>query len=337
MLQSKPTNRLFTRFACVIKSLWLHFYIFGCENYMSLFRFTLYETRCLWQYKDKQFCLYFVQGNKFKGGTLVLTNIGQWIPIMVRVGGVLHASTPYAIAVGLWGFVAYLLYSLWHWQIPGQVHALLLLFLGFLLFSIISSSTQVFRDGRQFLGTVANGLRDLARQLASFVSDSDEREAFRCLLIAYGIAVRLDLQSNHSLDLLKKYLSDDELDTLASVNPKDRAFTILGWISQRLSVLEKADHILVDHRFIVEANLTAVDDALGACRRVQKAQLPVDFTVLGGLSIFLFCVTLPFVIVNEVGSWATLVMIVVTYLLVGMLELAVQTRDPYGKTPTIWT
>ena len=259
----------------------------------------------------------------------MLGNLGSWIRLITRPGGVFWVTTPYAFVMGAFGAFAHDAHMWWGWSMPGQVLSLLLLFFAFLLFTIMSGATQVYRDGRVYLGGVSNALLDLSRQIVSFLDGDKEKEDMKRLLILCGTAIRMGLAGDSILSY--KGFNEQERKALKALDVRGQVLTILSWISIRLSSLEKEGKLTPDQRLAMGPNLTAMSTSFGSCLRVQQAQLPSDFYVLGISSVFFFGITLPFVIVGEVGAGVVPVMVVVGYFLMGMIQLDFQTRDPYGN------
>lgn len=266
----------------------------------------------------------------------MFSDLGLWLPILYRRDGVLWVSTPYALGAGLLGLLGWQANVQLHWQIPGQVHAILGLFVAFLLFSNISQALQAYVHARQYLGAIRNGVRELARLTKTCVPYEENRDVdvLQRWFFLVGELVRRDLQHTGHDDLVSaRLLTSDESTLLDKVGDGMRTFVVLSWISIKLNYLRIDKKIDGNNWFVMDGHISAVNTALGSCQRVQLAQLPADFPILGGLSIAAFIVTLPLLLAPEAGGLTWMAMIAVGYLLVGMLQLEQQTRDPFGNDP----
>ena len=254
-----------------------------------------------------------------------------WLVNLVRSGGVFRATLPFALSLGAASSLAHLAYKAWGWQLIGEIHSLLLFLLAVLLLAIVNSAITVYRDGRQSLGAVTNSLRDLSRQIVSFLDNEKDHKMLERWIILSMRVLRLELGHKYNAALLRDWATNAEVEELKKTVGDNRFLTVVTWISQRLSQLEHEGKISVDHRISMGLNLHELIVGYGSCRRVQAAQLPLDFHLNGELAIAVFCLSLPFVYVAKTDLFGVIAATtIVSYFLFGMLQQAIQSKDPYG-------
>ncbi len=220
--------------------------------------------------------------------------------------------------------------------IPTLLHTLVGLVLGLLLVFRTNASYDRWWEGRKFLGTIINRSRDLMRQIATYIPDEElAGESERKRLARYlGAMYRLCCQSlreEDDLDALEGYLSDKEREALTARS--FRANTVATWIAARLAA--QASKRRVSDRLVaaMDANLTAINDAVGACHRILHTPVPLAYAQHTKLFVSLFCFTVPFAIVREMTWFTPFASALLTFAFFGIDEIGVEIEDPFGFDP----
>jgi putative membrane protein len=80
----------------------------------------------------------------------------------------------------------------------------------------------------------------------------------------------------------------------------------------------------------LDQNVQLLVDYLGSCERIRKTPLPFAYVVHLRRALILYCVTLPFALVEPFGWWSILVTALISYTFFGIEELGVEIENPFG-------
>ncbi len=80
----------------------------------------------------------------------------------------------------------------------------------------------------------------------------------------------------------------------------------------------------------LDRNVEQLIDNIGICERIHSTPLPFAYVVHVRRALILYCVALPFALVQEFG-WATILdTLVVAYIFFGIEEIGVEIEGPFG-------
>ena len=124
--------------------------------------------------------------------------------------------------------------------------------------------------------------------------------------------------------------ADDTRRALTSGNgPLDASIQISAAIAQA-----RRGGALTDHeQMLMDSQVAALIDAIGACDRIHKTPLPFAYVVHLRRALILYCATLPFAMLDDFGWGSIAVTGLVTYVLLGIEEIGVEIEDPFGDGP----
>jgi putative membrane protein len=207
-----------------------------------------------------------------------------------------------------------------------------------------------FWEGRKLWGMLVNVARSLTRQLLTLIGPrmSDAQEDHRVaigeheelarvrhelvyVLIAYFHAVRHHLRDEDALAELEGLLPPDLQRSL--VGELNRPIATLQWMGDRLRGLYDRRWIHPLHLPVLEGSLTQLTDIQGACERIKSTPIPASYTVLMHRIVALYCLGLPFGIVESVGILTPVVVAIVAYAFYGLDAVGTEVEDPFGFDP----
>ena len=242
--------------------------------------------------------------------------------VLVKIMGRIMVISAFALGV-----------LLWHQNqpfssLPATPHALVGLALGLLLVFRTNSAYDRFWEGRKRWGMIVNRSRDLSRQVLAWMEvPTPRRERVVRHIAAYAVTTKRHLRSEKDLDELEGFLPDADLEAIRAA--QHRPLKVAEVITSEL-VLARREGGLSDYAAMtLDGNLTRLIDDLGACERILKTPIPFAYVMHLRRFLFVFLLTLPFVLV-EMG-WAMVASVaVITYALIGIEEIGVQIEDPFG-------
>jgi predicted membrane chloride channel (bestrophin family) len=106
--------------------------------------------------------------------------------------------------------------------------------------------------------------------------------------------------------------------------------TLIGAALARAGLSDEA--VAVRQRSFDET-LGLFSDAFGGCERIRSTPVPFAYAHHIKLLVFLFCYTVPFVMVDSMGWITPIATAIVCFGLFGIDEIGVEIEDPFGTDP----
>ena len=265
---------------------------------------------------------------------MVEYNSKSWIQLIFRWKGSVYSRL--FLKVGLsaaLGIGAAVLNEQVSFKLPNSAHALVGVALGLLLVFRTNASYDRWWEGRKLLGTMVNRCRDLTRQFATLLPTTRADEVYtltRHVTLFYQVsALGLRLERELQPLITKGVLLETEKNLLQSAGA--RGPVVLGWISARLARLAREGD-LTDLRLMgFDANITALQDALGGCERIAKTPLPFAYAQHLKALVTLFVLTAPFVLVDPMKWNTPIAMAALAFALFGIDEIGIEIEEPFGR------
>jgi putative membrane protein len=255
-----------------------------------------------------------------------------WLPILFRVrGSVIPRLLPRVLVAAALGVVAVLLLEREGFKIPSVAHTLVGVALGLLLVFRTNASYDRYWEGRRLLGFMVNRTRDLARQVATYVTDPEARAALARLIPAFYWVSAQTLRKQPGLGRAERLLTEDERRALAATKFPGPMITV--WIGEKLRAEAAAGRLTEQRLQACDANLTAFNDALGGAERILRTPIPFAYAQHIKIFVVLFCFSAPFAMADVMG-WVTPPAVALLALaLFGIDEIGVEIEDPFGDDP----
>lgn len=259
----------------------------------------------------------------------------QWMRTAFKLrGSVIQAIYQRVLGCILFGFVV----SLLHYfrvsvsqPILGTVIPSIVL--GLLLVFRTNTAYERFWEGRKSWGNIVNNIRNLARQIWVGVeekkpSDREEKKAALDLLTAFAIATKLHLR-NEPIDRdLENHLSLSRYLKLTTMNnpPLEIAF----WIGDYLQEQYKHERLSQYQLISAQELLNNLVNNLGACERILRTPMPLAYSIHLKQLLLLYCLLLPFQLVQELGWWTGLIVGLISFTLFGIEAIGLEIENPFG-------
>lgn len=204
-----------------------------------------------------------------------------------------------------------------------------------------NTSYDRFWEGRKLWGRFVNTSRSLSRQIITLIHSADpaEQEELAQLhrelvyvLIAYIHSARLHLRDQlpeRTTQDLAPFLPAAQLEALRSSSNAPIALLMSLGRSFQQAWLRGWVHAM--HAPVLEGSLTALTDIQGGCERIKKTPIPFSYTVLIHRIVGVYCLTLPFGIVDQVGYMTPLVVLMISYTFLGLDSIGDEIEDPFGE------
>lgn len=208
--------------------------------------------------------------------------------------------------------------------------------LGLLLVFRTNTAYDRFWEGRKCWGSMVNSSRNLARQIwitiaANTPVDRAGKIAALRLIVAFAVATKLHLRQEPINSELEVLMPSDNYFKLKSMNnpPLEVAF----WIGDYLQ--QQADRGQLDSYQLAALQnlLNLLVDALGGCERILRTPMPLAYAIHLKQLLLLYCLSLPFQMVANLGWWTGPVVALISFTLFGIEEIGIEIENPFGHDP----
>lgn len=250
-------------------------------------------------------------------------------------GSVIPSILPRTLICGLFGMLIAVLY---HYGLPVYVPVLVSIIpnvvLGLMLVFRTNTAYERYWEGRKIWGSLINNTRNLARSIWVIVQeqregDRTDKEAALYTLAAFAVATKLHLRNDPVNEELAELVSPERYEKLKSMNnpPLEVAF----WISDFLQQKFHQGAINVYQLNGMQELLNGLVDNLGGCERILKTPIPMAYAIHLKQLLLLYCFTLPFQLVQDLGFWTGPIVILISFTLFGIEEIGIEIENPFGR------
>ena len=207
----------------------------------------------------------------------------------------------------------------------------LALFLGFRS----NSAYQRWWEGRGLWGLMINASRSLVRATSSFLPDVEAHDLKRTIAlrqIAYVNALRCQLRrqmDDARTEVLARLSPDEAAPALARVNI---ANGLLDGTGKRIDVARRAGWIDTIEQSAIERVLVDIANAQGGMERLKNTPLPNQYRFFPTFFTHIFCVMLPFGLVETLGVATPLGSTVAGLMFLAVLAIGDDLVDPFANT-----
>lgn len=232
-------------------------------------------------------------------------------------------------------FVWDVIVTVTYYYLPFQAPGLPLTLFGSVLALILGfRSTSAYGrwwEGRGLWGLMINANRNLARGAANFMPDGHGlRRAIVLRQIAYVNALRHQLRRlPMTVGTLPDLAADEAEQALARANPANAILDGTGHLIAKAQRQGMIDTIQQTH---LEGILVDMANAQGGMERLKNTPLPAQFRVFPKLFTRLFCLLLPFGLVEALGPATPLGSTVAGTMFLAVLAIGDDLVDPFSNT-----
>jgi putative membrane protein len=260
----------------------------------------------------------------------------RWLRIALQLrGSVLLAVLPRSLFCGFFGLLVTVLFN---YSLPVSLPFLASLIpnivLGLLLVFRTNTAYDRYWEGRKFWGRIINDTRNLARHIWVAVREkqgSDRQEKIEALhlLVSFAAATRSHLRREAPGQDLKELLPPNQFAKLQTLNspPLQVAF----WIGDYLQLQYQRDRLGIHQLTEMHNLLDSLVDSLGGCERILKTPMPIAYAIHLKQLLLLYCLSLPFQMVENLVWWTAPVVVLISFTLFGIEEIGIEIENPFGQ------
>ena len=185
-------------------------------------------------------------------------------------------------------------------------------------------------EGRKQWGELVTRSRNLARQCLSLVDECAARERMIRRAIAFAHALRHRLRGSDPAADVQPWVESKEWTRLQSLPNLNHALMLeMGADLNQCLRERRIDPVLAAS---VDASLSAMNGVATACERIRGTPIPFSYTLLLHRTAYLYCVLLPFGLVDAIGDLTPVVTLLVAYTFFGLDALGDEIEEPFGTS-----
>jgi putative membrane protein len=265
----------------------------------------------------------------------------RWFRVALQLkGSIVPDVLPRSLFCGFFGLFITLLY-VYHLPVSLPFLAGLIpnIVLGLLLVFRTNTAYDRYWEGRKCWGTMIVSVRNLARQISVAIAeehnasgesqDRADKIAALNLLVAFAIATKFHLRQEPIGAELKDFLSPDQYVKLQTMNnpPLEVAF----WIGDYLQLQHSRDRVNIHQLTAMHKLLDSLVEALSGCERILKTPMPLAYAIHLKQLLLLYCLSLPFQMVRDLGWWTAPVVVLISFTLFGIEAIGIEIENPFGR------
>ncbi|MEJ8847440.1 bestrophin family protein [Variovorax rhizosphaerae] len=212
---------------------------------------------------------------------------------------------------------------LFAWKVPLNFVPFSLIGLTLAIFLGFRNNTSYARywEARMLWGTVLNESRNLLRMGLTLVEPPAKSQLLAARLIAFVHALRHQLRH-----------TDPSADFARVLSPEDQV-RLQPALFKPAMLLLMASEWARDHRQAgqaMEMPLGRLTEALGGCERIAGTPIPFTYVVIIHRTIFLYCVLLPFGLIDSIGPMTPVIVVFLGYTFFALEALGQEIEEPFG-------
>lgn len=254
--------------------------------------------------------------------------------LFVWRGSVLLAILPQLLWTTAFAVLVTVLHGrVFQWKVP----------LNFVPFSLIGLTLAIFlgfRNGtsysryweaRTLWGALLNETRSLVRQVLTLADAPAQANVPTLRLIAFVHALRHQLRGTDPAADLARLLPPEDCTRLQAVRFKPAVLLLMvgEWMRGQRQA-GRLDPMLAQS---MEVPLGRLTEALGGCERIASTPIPFTYSVIIHRTIYLYCVLLPFGLVDAIGPMTPVVVAFIAYTFFALEALGAEIEEPFGTEP----
>jgi putative membrane protein len=194
-----------------------------------------------------------------------------------------------------------------------------------------NTSYARYWEARVLWGEVLNDTRSLVRQSLTLVDSASSNAVFAHRLIAFVHALRHQLRGTDPDADLARWLSESDRVRLKGTRYKPSTILLLAgeWLRDQREQGKLAPPLAQ----AMEVHMGHLSDALGGCERIAGTPIPFTYAVIIHRTVYLYCLLLPFGLVDSIGVMTPLVVTFIAYTFFALEALSSEIEEPFGMEP----
>lgn len=191
---------------------------------------------------------------------------------------------------------------------------------------------QRFWEARTLWGEMLIVSRNLTRQTRSLLPalSAEQRRSLADGLIGFAYLLKQHLRGNAPGDQERRLLGADAEAVVGRQNPPS---VWLGLLGQRYMAAARHAQAAEVVAVNIDQQLSRLSYVLGGCERIKGTPIPYPYILLLHRTVHVYCLLLPFCLVDSIGWFTPLAVCILAYTFFGLDALGDQISDPFDTQP----
>jgi ion channel-forming bestrophin family protein len=262
----------------------------------------------------------------------------NWFRSALQIkGSILPSILPRVLLFGGFGVLVTILYHIplpFNFNVLGNLtdNVACNLVLGLLLVFRTNTAYERFWEGRKAWGLLVVNLRNLAREIQIGIeADADKKQSLQ-LLVVFAIATKLHLRHQPLADELNDFIAPEAIAQLNQL--RNPPLEVIRWIGDYIQRKYRSRSIEdINQCWVMNQSLNEVTSGLTSCERILSTPIPVAYAIYLKTLLLVYCFFLPFGLVERMNWGTGFVVAIVSFILLGVEEIANEIEDPFGTDP----
>jgi putative membrane protein len=212
---------------------------------------------------------------------------------------------------------------------PSTVHTLVGVALGLLLVFRTNCSYDRFWEGRKMWGGIVNESRNLATAASAYLGNKHPLlEPIILWTSSFSYSAMHALRGTSGLGPAAERLPSEEVAAVLAAKHVPSAVALR--IRRLLASAQATGQLNYNNTVAIDGNVQLLIDYIGGCERILKTPLPFAYVVHLRRALVIYCLTIPFALVETFGWFTCIVTLLIGYILFGIEEIGVEIEDPFG-------
>jgi putative membrane protein len=186
-------------------------------------------------------------------------------------------------------------------------------------------------EARKLWGQLLNDTRSLIRQALTLPTSPLPQEAikeFAAVLAALPHALRHQLRNSDPREDLAARLPPPLFERV--ITSRYKPATLMLWLGEWVQRQARAGAIDPMAVLAFDRNLNEISNVIGGCERIASTPLPFAYSVMIHRTVYFFCASLPFGLVDSLGIFTPVFAVFVAYTFMAHEAIASQIEEPFG-------
>jgi ion channel-forming bestrophin family protein len=256
---------------------------------------------------------------------------------------VILAILPWVILWGGYGFLISLLnYSGHLAKVNSELKAIpnivisLNIVLSLLLIFRTNTAHDRFWEARKLWGGMVNTVRNITRRICIVIEEREpedriEKDAILRLVVAFAVAMKLQLRREPVNSELASLMSSSKYYTLQDINHPP--LKIAYWIGDYFQHQYERQCINDMELNALHQLLDEIVNLLGGCERILKTPVPLVYTITLKMLLTFYFLLLPWELVGSLTWWTGPILAFLSSILLGIDEIGAEIEEPFGHDP----
>ncbi|MBE9199344.1 MULTISPECIES: bestrophin family ion channel [unclassified Nodularia (in: cyanobacteria)] len=266
----------------------------------------------------------------------------NWLQVALQIkGSVVPAIFPRLILCSGLGFIVSVI-NHYGYNLPQQIFSSVIsnvaynLVLGLLMVFRTNTAYSRYWEGRQIWGTIVINSLNLGRKIRLLILekellDREKKAAAVKLISAFSIATKLQLRRLPVNSELEALLTPSQY--LEIKNAKSPPLRIALWIGDYLKQQQNQNRLTIFELIAMNTALDKMVEGFIGCERILTTPVPLAYSIYLKRVLLIYCLILPLQLVYNLNWWTAPIVAVISFILLGVEEIANQIENPFGIEP----